>query len=44
VKMFSHLIYFVNRVHKFVTFSAIWKDSAATNCDTVHTKKVHPRR
>jgi hypothetical protein len=45
VKMCSHLIYFVKKVYKFCTFSAICKDNAAINCIAVqHKKKVHSRQ
>jgi hypothetical protein len=43
VKMFSHLIYFINTLYKFCSFNAICKDNAAINCITIHQKKkVHP--
>jgi hypothetical protein len=38
VKMFSHLICFVNKFDKCCTFSAIFKGNAAVNCVTAQHK------
>jgi hypothetical protein len=35
VKMFSHSIYFENKLYKSCAFSAICKDNAAINCITI---------
>jgi hypothetical protein len=39
VKMFSHLIYFINKFYKFCTFNAIYEDDAEINCITLQHKK-----
>jgi hypothetical protein len=39
VKMYSYLIYFVQKFYKFCTFNAICKNNAAKNCVTVQHKK-----
>jgi hypothetical protein len=42
LKMFSCLIYFMNKFYKCCTFNVICKDNAIINCITVQHKKVHP--
>jgi hypothetical protein len=39
VKMFAHLIYFINKFYKFCTFNAICKNNAALNCVVIQHKK-----
>jgi hypothetical protein len=41
VKMFSHLIYFINNCYRpnCCTFNAICKDNATINCITLQQKK-----
>jgi hypothetical protein len=40
VKMFLHLICFVQKFYKFCTFSAICKDNTEVNCIIVQDKKI----
>jgi hypothetical protein len=39
VRMFSHLIYLINRFYKYYTFNAVYKDNSAINCITVEHRK-----
>jgi hypothetical protein len=44
MKMFSHLIYFINTFYKLCTFSAIFKYNVAINYITVQHKKGYSRQ